>query len=289
MTQIKTHTPSKSFFDELIGNGYKSFTLLDSDGNKIIPYNKPEVTPLAKAKEILTRFKTLPDGNYQLIAQYSFSRTTKPDLFYLTKGNAPVTMSEPMPMPMKPTKKEKEVENVMSIETALSNIKENAVLTAENAVLKEKVKQLEIRVAELESELESEPEMSEGEQQPDKVGHWINTIMPVLSPLADQYFQTKNRQLDIEQQKLVQKYQAPTARPKIVRYPKNENELGMYPNINNESEVNSYFDYLETLSDEQFQRVMEQMSADVPQLYEMVCDEFFPEDESEEQQETPTE
>ena len=288
MTQIKTHTPSKSFFDELIGNGYKSFTLLDSDGNKIIPYNKPEVTPLAKSKEILTRFKTLPEGNYQLIAQYSFSRTTKPDLFYLTKGNAPVTMSEPMPMPMKPTKKEKEVENVMSIETALSNIKENAVLTAENAVLKEKVKQLEIRVSELESELESEPEMSEGEQQPDKVGHWLNTIMPVLSPLADQYFQTKNRQLDIEQQKLVQKYQAP-ARPQIVRKSKKTMQQSNYPDINNETEVNQYMDYLEQLSDPDFEQVLFAMSQEHPQLYDMVCAEFFPEDEPEEQQETPTE
>lgn len=285
-----THEPTKAFFDELISNGYKTFAVLDIDGNRLVSYNTSKVLPADKAKEIIQRFKLLPDGIYQLLAQYSFHRTLKPELYYLKKGNAQsVNLQELQPIisPMKKSKEEKTADNVLSLDAALSRIEELSKLRAECEVLRQRVKDLEIENAELQSELDEKgDELAEGET-PNPVNNWLQTIMPTLAPLADQYFQTKNRALDLEQKKL-EALQHTGRKKKIIKtQPMDQSK---YPDINNPSELNGYLDYLETLSDEQFNREVEQLGAEFPDLYEIVCAEFFPDDENQETEtQEPTE
>lgn len=284
-----THEPTKTFFDELISNGYKSFAVLDMEGNRLVSYNNTKTTPADKAKEIIQRFKLLPDGIYQLLAQYSFSRTLKPELYYLKKGNAnALHLSEyaaPVPT-MRKTKEEKTTDNVLSLDAALSRIEELSKLRAECEVLRQRVKDLEIENAELQSELDEKGEDLGETETPNPVNNWLQTIMPTLAPLADQYFQTKNRALDLEQKKL-EALQTGVRKKKIIKaQPMDQTR---YPDINNPSELNGYLDYLETITDEQFNREVEQLATEYPDLYEIVVSEFFPDEETEETETEETE
>lgn len=279
--ETNTHTPNKQFFDELIEKGYKSFSLADADGNGILPMNQSSVTPLNKTKEILNRFKTLPDGLYTLTCSHTFARNYKKDAYILKKGNQNLSELKPIQInvPEQKNKSEKMAENLLSIDEAFKNIKENATLKAENEVLRSRVKDLEVKLSELENEFDDK-EMSENEE-PNKVGHWLQTIMPTLSPLADEFFKMQNRRISLEEKKL--NFRTPTQKP----LRKSQQKKMQYPDINNEQELNSFFDYLEKLSDSDFEKVLVYISTDNPELYELICTEFYG-DESEENEEEKT-
>lgn len=279
--ETNTHTPNKQFFDELIEKGYKSFSLADNDGNGILPMNQSTVSPLNKTKEIINRFKTLPDGLYVLTCSHTFARNYKKDSYILKKGNQNLSELKPIQInvPEQKNKSEKMAENLLSIDEAFKNIKENATLTAENEVLRTRVKDLEVKLSELENEFD-EKEMSEGEE-PNKVGHWLQTIMPTLSPLADEFFKMQNRKISLEEKKL--NYRNPVQKP----LRKSQQKKMQYPDINNEQELNSFFDYLEKLSDSDFEKVLVYISTDNPDLHELIFTEFYG-DEPEENEEENT-
>jgi len=269
-----THTPDKAFFDELLKNEFVTYQLKSMDGQLLVPYNKPSKSAELQAKSIITRFKMLPDGIYQLYACTSYSHQLTPTCFNLTKGKIQNNqLNEIQPTPLRQTKEEKISQNVLSLDSALSRIEELSKLRAENEVLKQRVKDLEIENNELQNEMDEEPELSEEKTGTDKVTNWLTTIMPTLSPLADAYFQTQNRKLAIEEQKL-------HLLNKKNPYKKTTqmNTLQNYPNIQNDSELNSYFDMLETLSDDDFSKVCEILSIENPELYEIVTDTFFEDD-----------
>jgi len=270
-----THTPDKAFFDELLKNEFLAYQLKSMDGQLLVPYNKPSKSAELQAKSIITRFKMLPDGIYQLYACTSYSHQLTPTCFNLTKGKIQNNqLNEIQPTPLRQTKEEKTSQNVLSLDSALSRIEELSKLRAENEVLKQRVKDLEIENNELQNEIDEQPELSEEKTGTDKVTNWLTTIMPTLSPLADAYFQTQNRKLAIEEQKL----QLLNKKNPYIKKTTQMNNLQNYPNIQNDSELNSYFDMLETLSDDDFSKVCEILSIENPELYEIVTDTFFEDD-----------
>jgi len=271
-----THTPDKAFFDDLIKNDFVSFQLKSMDGDLLVPYNKPNKSPEQQAKSIITRFKLLGDGVYQLYACYSHSHSLKPDCFYLAKGKIKTEQltEQPTTQPMRQTKEEKQSQNVLSLDSALTRIEEISKLRAENEVLKQRVRDLEIENNDMQSELDELPELSEEKTGSDKVTNWLQTIMPTLSPLADAYFQTQNRKLAIEEQKL----QLNSRKKKTIRKKTQMDSLNNYPNIHNDAELDSYFDMIEKLSDEDFEKLCGVLSIEHPELFEIVTDTFFEDD-----------
>lgn len=278
-----THEPTKEFFDELIkDHDFKSFQLKSSDGDLLVPYNKSTKSPQEQAKSIITKFKRLGDGVYILLANDSFSNSLKPECIYLSKGKIQFNqLSDQQPIqPMRKTKEEKTQDAVMSLESALTRIEETSRLRAENEVLKQRVKDLEIQVNELESEIDDQPELSEEKPMADKVTNWLQTIMPTLAPLADSYFQTQNRKLALEEEKLQNIRRLtfdPISNSRKKKNIKNKhmNSLNNYPDIHNDDELNDYFDMVEKLSDEDFEKLCGLLSIEHPELYEIVTDTFF--------------
>ena len=270
-----THTPDKAFFDDLIKNDFKAFQLKSMDGELLVPYNKPSKSADQQAKTIITRFKLLGDGVYQLYCCHSHSHSLKPECFYLAKGKIQTTqLSETPPQTMRQTKEEKQSQNVLSLDSALTRIEEISKLRAENEVLKQRVRDLEIENNDLQSELDELPELSEEKTGSDKVTNWLQTIMPTLSPLADAYFQTQNRKLAIEEQKL----QLNSRKKKTIRKKTQMDSLNNYPDIHNDAELNAYFDMLEKLSDDDFEKLCGVLSIEQPELFEIVTDTFFEDD-----------
>jgi len=272
-----THDPNKAFFDDLIKNEYKAFQLKSMDGELLVPYNKPSKSAEQQSKTIITRFKLLGDGVYQLYACHSHSHSLKPECFYLAKGKIQSTqLSETPPQTMRQTKEEKQNQNVLSLDSALTRIEEISKLRAENEVLKQRVRDLEIDNNELQNEIDEQPELSEEKTGADKITNWLQTIMPTLSPLADSYFQTQNRKMAIEEQKL----RLLNRKKKIIKKNTQMDSLNNYPDIHNDAELDAYFDMLEKLSDDDFEKVCGVLSIEHPELYEIVTDTFF-EDENE--------
>lgn len=280
-----THTPDKAFFDDLIKNDFKAFQLKSMDGELLVPYNKPSKSADQQAKTIITRFKLLGDGVYQLYACHSHSHSLKPECFYLAKGKIQTTqLSETPPQTMRQTKEEKQSQNVLSLDSALTRIEEISKLRAENEVLKQRVRDLEIENNDMQNELDELPELSEEKTGSDKVTNWLQTIMPTLSPLADAYFQTQNRKLAIEEQKLQNIRNlnfepiSNSRKKKTIRKNTQMDSLNNYPNIHNDVELDAYFDMIEKLSDEDFEKLCGVLSIEHPELFEIVTDTFFEDD-----------
>lgn len=282
---MKTHAPTDKFFNDLVDNGYKAISMFDLNGDRLIQYNNSKVPLKEKIKEVKQRLNTLPNGIYILKLQFNYSQRTKPDTMYINKGNVDESvLNEAPPTPpqtireRQTTKDEKKMDSVVSLDSALSRIEELSQLRAENAILIEKVKNLEQQISELEteiSELENEaPGMAESK---DIFGNWIEKITPTLAPLADEYFKLQNRKLRLEEFKIM------NAAPQRKRQQQKQKTL-QYPDINNEEQLNKFFNWLEKLNDDDFSTIINDCKQNYPELYVLIEQEFF-EDENEQEQE----
>lgn len=280
---MKTHEPNQRFFDELVTNGFKSISLFDNEGNRLIQFNNSKVLIKDKVKEVQQRLKIAPNGIYKLLAQFNYSNRTTPQIYYLNKGNVPEhNLSEQITItPQKlntVSKEEKTTQNVVSLDSALTRIEELSKLRAENEVLKQRVIDLEKTVQELENELEEEPETM-GEQNTDAFGSWIEKIAPSLVPLADEYFKVQNRKLRLEEFKIMNNPNRVKTSKR--QRPKQQSANNVYPDINNENQLNNFFDFLETLNEPEFNAICEDTEKNYPELYELIQTEFFEEEEEE--------
>ena len=177
---------------------------------------------------------------------------------------------------MRKTKEEKTTENLLSLDTAVKNITESANLKAENEVLKQRVKELEIKNAELLAELDEEPENLEEQNAPAPFANWIQTILPTLSPLADEYFKLQNRKIQLEEAKVMTKYKPPFKRNTPT--PKQPEKMNL-PNIQSPEELENFYNYLDSLNDDKFNEVLNTLEHNAPELADLVKNEFFEQDE----------
>jgi hypothetical protein len=281
---IKTHVYTTTFLNSLLQSGFKSFSLTDMDGNRLVTLNNTKVLPKDKIKEIDNRLKISPEGVYKLNAQFDFSRNTKPEIYYLTKGKVDTSFlnenhEEQKPAIVKKNISEKTETNVLSLDSALTRIEELSQLRAENEVLKQRVKDLEIECEQLNAELEEQPETL-SEDKGNSFTNWLQTITPVLSPLADEYFKLQNRKLQLDEfreQKTFYQQQQPKRKQTVVK----QQETSVYPDITNPEQVNGYFDELEKLNEKQFNEVCDFIKTDYPELYLLIEQEFYSPEENE--------
>jgi len=282
--KIKTHEPNQNFFNNLVQDGFKSISLFDWDGNRLIQYNNSKVPLKEKIKEVQQRLKVAPNGIYKLFAQFNFSQRTVPTIFYLNKGKVSEEfLSEEQATPIKEnskmSKEEKTTNSVVSLDSALTRIEELSKLRAENEVLKAQNSELQRLVQELENELEEEENNALSEVPGNSVGNWLQNIAPTLIPLADQYFQLQDKKLQLEERKLGLKKQTPGQK-------RNTRKTKKYPDLNNEQELEMFFNWLEKVDENTFNNICIDTEKNNPQLYELIQQEFFEEEEEEEETET---
>ena len=272
----KTHEFNKALKAKVKAAGYKHCSITDQDGATRIPYNVKEESLEEKFKEIENRLPMLPDGFYYLNCKYRQGSKEKADTFTIKKGNPNQLSEAPQPapvyLPMKKTTAD-ESDKARTYSEALEDQKKISKLEIENELLKQKV-------SDLEAELETMEEEGLSDQEPkaNPLQTWLSEIVPTVAPILDQYFQTKNRELDLREKQ----YQAPSPRT-IQRKVKPVKPKRMWPNVNDPEAMEEFLSEVETLTEEQFNQVLEITAIEAPELHQVILSEFVEEEEESEQ------
>jgi len=269
---------------------YKHCGLYRQDGGKwkgIVPFNrgKGEVDlALKNLKEIRTRMNVLDDGFYSIRCCAFFTPHVEPDVYTIKKGNLPDDAAQPVNVTVNvPGLKEQKhkSENVLSLDSALDYVKENAALKSDNAVLKAENDRLKIQIEELESELDEDEEESEGLS--DGFKNFFSADSP-FAVMADKFFALEERKLRLkevsEHAKLTGRYKSNgNAREKT-----NTNGKPVPP-AKGSARYEAYISKLEGMTDEDFAIEMDNLAKAYPEFYEIVKGEF---EESNEQENEST-
>lgn len=265
---MKLHDYNKALKTK-IKKDYKSISLKDQNNKTMIAYNTGGKPIDPKFKEIETKLQNTPPGVYYLHCQQNYGSKSEPDIFPIRNGSAE-TLTEGTPIVhYLPNPNNKVEDNFLSRDEAYKNMQEITKLTIENEILKQKV-------CDLEAELEKEEPLNEG----GAVKGWLSEILPTVAPILDSYFTTRNREIDLKEKAL---YQQPQQQQKQrVRTQKTKR---MWPNVNDQKELNDFLNDMEDLTEEQFNQVLEMTKNEAPDLHNVILNEFVITDEEEEQQE----
>ena len=262
------------FIKKLIDTGYQHISLSNGEGKKIISFNPQKKDFQKKIDEIKKRFAVLPDGLYQLLLNWNYGGAGSPDTFLIKKGNQPIESIQPAII----TKPQvlKESNNVLSYDQALENISTIANLQAINRELTNENIRLNKELDSLESELkeyENKP-LSEGSGMDSQVGSWLKEIAPMLTPIADRYFDTENRRLSIQERDQYFKFGKQKPRVKQRSQAPPPPQAKNYPDPNDPDQLNKFFDELESLDENEFLQAMQIIKNENPALYEITEREF---------------
>ena len=276
----------QALIKKIIDSGYQHISLSNSEGKKIISFNPDKKNFQKKLEEIKKRFALLPDGLYQLLLQWNYGGGN-PDIMLLKKGNQPVENIN-TPVIHKPQKTNlSEPVNVLSYDKALENIQTISNLEARVRELETENKRLLSECEELTKELEEGAPLGEGLELNNSVTGWLKEITPILAPLADRYFDTENKRLQIQEREQYFKYgQLQKKKPQIIPRKRPQQTSGTkYPDVNNEADLNAFFDELEKLNEAEFLEALKVIEVENPPLYALVYHEFLAEEEEEEEEE----
>jgi hypothetical protein len=290
---------------KLKDQGVKFIDLVNAQGEKVVPRNQNAKQLPQKIAEVKQRLKSLPDGVYTLGAFYNANPTIKGDKYFIGKGNYKnVLLSETAPEIVTPAPRKKvvadESEHVLSYAQALKNIQEIERLRADVARLETELAaaramNLELReeIAELESE-SGNGGLAEG------IKEIFSPIAPLLPTLADQYFAIENRKLNLQEAKQFTYMQergifypgqkngngngSAQKRGAIPQQQQRKQQTRQLPDVNDANAMNEYCDYLEKLSDDEFNAELDQVEKIDPTLYAVLEQVFF--SDSDEDQES---
>ena len=267
---MQKHETTATLKKKIKDIGYKSVCLKDSNGITIVPYNTGGKPLEPKFKEIESRFTMLPDGNYYIHCMYNYGHKGTADIFPINKGKLTqpldVNLSQ-APQIIKQMIQAPE-DNFLSKEAFFEMNQKVTTLTIENEILKQ-------RVSDLETDLEQEE--TEGLKEPaaNNLTGWLSEIMPTVAPILDQYFSTRKRELDIKEASLQERHTTTQKQPI-------KKNITMWPNINDREAVEEFFNEIETLTDEQFYKVLEMTETEAPGLHALLLETFLEEEETNE-------
>ena len=266
----------KELFDVLKDVGYQSVSLRGNDDEIIITYNTPKTTVTKKLEEIKRRLVVLPPGYYKLMAMQKHGARGKADTFIIKHGN--VTEQHQAA----PVKALEETPHVLSYQEALKRIEELAAIKAERDALLKENEILKAEILELENELEATP------LEENNINKTLENLTTAALPILDQYFTTKNRQLQLEENKLMIQYNKFNQRNKQQREPvrreANRSEIN-YPDVNNQEALAAFLDELDTLTDEQLTAALAIIQSENVPLFDICISEFYGQEEEEQEEE----
>jgi hypothetical protein len=285
---------NQRFKDDLLEVGYKHVAMDSAEGERIVSYNQPAQKIQNKFIEIQKRLKVLPDGVYRIYCTYSYGSKAKPDMFLIRKGNASLQENIPVVQPARTqpaTKAERSMEQVTSLTDALERIEKLTRLEIENEVLKGKIKEQEEYISELEAEAEAAADKPLAEEKTgmDSIGGWLKEIAPALTPIAEEYFACRKKELELREKQLSQNNRPKrqvvvNSRRKQPQKPTLEQIIQNF-NCSNEDHLSELFDELDEMNDSDFDKVMAIAERLNPDLADKINAEFYSEEEEEEEQE----
>jgi len=203
-------------------SGAKYIRLIDTQGNVMIPSNTPKVTLEDRAKQIekVLNSDIYPDGTYYLeIIQNIKSPGTRVPMY---KGEPKV--NDPVPV--------------------ISDAKPND--------LNEKFKFLEDKINSLCELLENDEDETEETELQDSAPNVFETILPVIIPIADKYFQLQERKITLE-----------------------ENKLKAFPTESSNDNYSNIYSYLQSLQSEtEVQAVLNSLKITSPDIYNKIISSY---------------
>ena len=190
---------------QLLDMGCNYFSVVDIDGNTLVPKQQNKFTEPAdikkQAEKVANYVKTAPEGTY--VIEGRIGSTSKPTQLVVHKGeSAPATA--PAPAAAAPSRgiSDPGSESVLSYSAALKMQQQIAELTAENARLKDLVESLEADLADMEAEAADAPQLAESPAM-----GAIGQLAAVLPALVDKWFENQKENREIEKAKLYQQHQ----------------------------------------------------------------------------------
>jgi hypothetical protein len=300
----KTYTKWENFERDFKNQNLKFAKLQDQSGADLVSFNSPmlkhKTTLTAKLSEIKKKISALEDGLYIILGQHRFGKNISPVKFYFSK-NFSGTIEEKEPE----EKKQSSTDKLLSVDAAMTNVKEAATLKAENLFLKRENEDLKKRIDLAEgkisdqeqkiSELEESLEETEGaEVTPSNpfsgLGDMFKEMVPVLSPIADRYFDLRDKELQMKQAKFLHDggYDIPGFK-KANGKPATKQKMKEIPQPGAEG-WDEFISYMEGLNEKDFNEAMERLKP-YPNILEaaeaeLMEDEPEEQEESEEQEET---
>jgi hypothetical protein len=245
--------------------------LVDCDGEIIIPRNQKKEGYQDKIKEIKKRIPFLAPGTYFLNGLTTQNtKRVKPLQFTLTIGTTGVSEIAPVVR-----YQQTDTVNVLSYSEALKRAEEISVLKIENESLKKQIFELEEANDELAEELEQLKGKQKETETPTLLSQgkdFLNQILPIISPLADEYFKLQNRKLDV----LSQNKPAPVTQNQVRTGSSTDPQFRPHPEQNPQL-WEQYLQELDGLNDEQFNNELEFLQNNYPLQYSYVEQIFFTE------------
>lgn len=224
------------------------YVSLSNGKNKFGGFNKtPNVLP-KKVQEIKELLINLPNDIYYI----NFRMSPGGDTFtyQYNKGHLSEQMPSMTPIIMQPTQLEK-------FQT-LDEWKKQEMLISE---LKQEIAMLKMQ--------QQMATLKEPEPEPiNPVMGFAQNILPMFMPLADKYFQQKDRELAIKEKA------AAAAKPIVKKVIKKFRPL---PDLNDPN-LNAYINYFDSLSDQDAENELQHVATAKPDLYNYLSETFYPEE-----------
>ncbi len=175
--------------------GYITCALENTNGERILNFNPPKKN-IVQALDLIEKRLNAdihPDGVYFVCLARSVHHQKNADRYPITKGNVDASKV------LTPVINEKQT--VQQNNQEVLTWSEAMKLHSELAELKSKVKYLELENSQLQAELDEIPQ--EGLNEPkESVLSILKDNAPMFSTALDQWFKTRNRELDLEEKKV---------------------------------------------------------------------------------------
>lgn len=177
--------------------GYKAISLYNQKDEVIVPYNSVRI-PIEERLEQIKRAlasRARKDGIYIIRCRHSANSTSKPDEYYIQKGNNhSITDSQ-----MNTILIEKGMSETIDYAEAIRLTRESAEYKAQNEFLQHQNEMLQKKIDDLESIIEEyeKEDLSESSENP---ANWINSLSEIIGTAVnvfDRHFELKERQLDM--------------------------------------------------------------------------------------------
>lgn len=239
---------------------YKLACLENSEGIRKKPFNNVKKSILVQLSEIQNRLKNdiFSDGIYYVCMASNINASRDPDRYAVKKGKANIEVVPKITLTPALNESPKEIENVLSYESALKYQQEISDLKFEI----EKLKMLNLDLSKQLDEQESLEEEEESGKGILSGMSFLKEQLPALIPYLDKHFELQEKKLDLEKLKITKTNSKPINPQRIQIKIGSQEHLNLIENLytsNNEERLNKELDKLQAFDSELYKNVCKQL------------------------------
>lgn len=258
---------------KILSLGCKFLRLQTLDGSPVVSFNMVGKPWKPKFTEIVRRMPTLPDGIYNFQCQDNISKGAFSHSVLYGKGKFEPLSENP---PVKQLAEIRSESPLLSVESAMENVKASANALAENSFLKQENERLKKDLADCNTKLEALKYLEEEEEETEEPSaglSWLKETVPALLPLADRFFEMEEKKLALQEKKFLHEkgYEIPGVQKR--------KETNALPPIGS-PDFARLVEEITNLPDEKFDFVMKQLQTQSPAHYNAILPLVWEEEET---------